>query len=86
MTALEIVKTDREEKTRERGLPSGSFGVFVGSVLAVVALAFMLALGFFVADVREKNLLLDLKVQTLSKEVAYLRGQIDAQSSKENRP
>ena len=74
---LELVKPSERERARGSGPSCGSIGVFVGSVVAVASLAFMLALGFFVADMRENAKLLDLKVQTLQKEIAYMKGRLD---------
>jgi hypothetical protein len=79
MSALEIVKTDRSERSRSAGPSWNSLGLFTAAFLAVVALAFMLGLGFLVLDTREelRQLRNEFKAQTyvineLAKDYAVL--------------
>lgn len=84
MSALEIVKPDRSDRSRSAGPSWGSIGVFVGSVVAVVALAFMLTIGFLVADMREDLKVLQVRYERLNREYAVLLDRTGGERSARN--
>lgn len=72
----------RAEKTGKAGPTWNSIGIFVGSVFAFLALAFLLGLGFAVVESRKDIDFLKIRVENLNRDLAYLRGQLDGRKDK----
>lgn len=83
MSALEIVRPEGTATQRRPSSPSASWGPFIAALFAVVALAVMVGLGFFVADARSDLDLLELRINRLERDLAVVK---DRGERKEQHP